>query len=47
MQLKLGVRNVNGIAVVDAAGRIVFGDESASLRETVKRNWSLKINASF
>ncbi len=37
MQLKLSVRNMNGIAVVDATGRIVFGDESASLRDTVKR----------
>ena len=37
MQLKLSVRNVDGIAIVDASGRIVFGDESASLRETVKK----------
>jgi anti-sigma B factor antagonist len=37
MQLKLSVRNMNGIAIVDATGRIVFGDESASLRDTVKR----------
>jgi len=37
MQLKLSVRNLDGIAVVDAAGRIIFGDESASLRETVKK----------
>ncbi len=36
MELKLSVRNVNGIAVVDAAGRLIFGDESASLRDTVK-----------
>jgi anti-sigma B factor antagonist len=37
MQLKLSVRNLDGIAIVDATGRIVFGDESASLRDTVKR----------
>jgi anti-sigma B factor antagonist len=37
MQLKLSVRNMDGIAIVDATGRIVFGDESASLRDTVKR----------
>ena len=37
MQLKLIVRNLDGIAIVDATGRIVFGDESASLRDTVKR----------
>lgn len=37
MQVKLTVRSVDGVAVVDAAGRIVFGDESASLRDTVKR----------
>jgi anti-sigma B factor antagonist len=37
MQLKLSVRTMDGIAIVDATGRIVFGDESASLRDTVKR----------
>lgn len=37
MQLKLSVRDVDGVTVVDAAGRMVFGDESASLRETVKK----------
>jgi anti-sigma B factor antagonist len=37
MQLKLSVRSVDGIAIVDAVGRIVFGDESASLRDTVKK----------
>jgi anti-sigma B factor antagonist len=37
MQLKLSVRNVDGVAVVDCAGRIIFGDEAASLRETVKQ----------
>jgi anti-sigma B factor antagonist len=37
MELKLSVRNVDGIAVVDATGRLVFGEESASLRDTVKK----------
>jgi anti-sigma B factor antagonist len=37
MQLKLNTRNVDGIVVVDCAGRIVFGEESSALRETVKQ----------
>ncbi len=37
MQLKMRVRDVDGVAVVDCAGRIVFGDEAASLRETVRK----------
>ena len=37
MQLKLSVRNTDGISIVDAAGRIIFGDESGSLRDTVKK----------
>ena len=37
MQLKLSVRNVDGVTVVDCAGRIVFGEEASSLRETVKQ----------
>jgi len=36
VQLKLDTRMVDGIAVVNCAGRIVFGEESASLRDTVK-----------
>ena len=37
MQLKLNVRALNdGIAVVDCAGRIVFGEETAELRDRVK-----------
>ncbi|HUJ94265.1 MAG TPA: STAS domain-containing protein [Terriglobales bacterium] len=36
MQLKLTTRNVDGVTVVDCNGRIVFGDESALLRDTVK-----------
>ncbi len=37
MQLKLTTRTVDGVTVVDCAGRIVFGDESALLRDTVKK----------
>ncbi len=36
MQLKLSNRIVDGIAIVDCNGRIVFGEEAALLRETVK-----------
>ena len=36
MQLKLTVRTVGDIVVVDCAGRIVFGEESADLRDTVR-----------
>jgi anti-sigma B factor antagonist len=37
MQLKINVRTLNdGIAVVDCAGRIVFGEETAELRDRVR-----------
>lgn len=36
MQLKLIVRTVDDIVIVDCSGRIVFGEESADLRDTVK-----------
>jgi anti-sigma B factor antagonist len=37
MQLKLNVRTLNnGIVVVDGAGRIVFGEETAELRDRVR-----------
>lgn len=37
MQLKISVRTLNdGIVVVDCAGRIVFGEETAALRDRVK-----------
>lgn len=36
MQLKLSNRSVSGISVIDCNGRIVFGEEAAALRETVK-----------
>src|SRR6476646_9892121 len=37
MQLKTNKRVVEGVAVLDCSGRIVFGDESAALRDTVKQ----------
>jgi len=37
MQLKLATRNKHGILVVDCSGRIVFGEESSLLRDTVKK----------
>ena len=37
MHLKLSNRNEGGILVVDCVGRIVFGDESGYLRDTVKQ----------
>ena len=37
MQLKLNTRNVNGVTVVDCNGRIVFGEESALVRDTLKQ----------
>ena len=37
MQLKLSTRTRDGILVVDCNGRIVFGEESANLRDTVKK----------
>ena len=36
MQLKLGVRVVDGVSIVDCRGRLLFGDESGALRDTVK-----------
>jgi anti-sigma B factor antagonist len=37
MQLKLATRNKDGILIVDCSGRIVFGEESSLLRETVRQ----------
>ena len=37
MQLKISTRTIDGILIVDCAGRIVFGEESAYLRDTVKK----------
>ena len=40
MQLKVATRTKDGILVVDCVGRIVFGEESALLRETIKKSVS-------
>ena len=37
MQLKVTTRTKDGILLVDCSGRIVFGEESSLLRETVKQ----------
>ena len=36
MNFKLNTRSIDGIAVVDCSGRLVFGDETSLLRDTVK-----------
>ena len=36
MQLKITSRTVDGILVLQCNGRVVFGDESSLLRDTVK-----------
>ena len=37
MQLRLSNRSMDGVLIIDCAGRIVFGEESAVLRDTVRR----------
>jgi anti-sigma B factor antagonist len=37
VQLRLSVRTRDNVLIVDCAGRIVFGEESSVLRETVKK----------
>jgi anti-sigma B factor antagonist len=37
MQLRMSTRTVGSALIVDCSGRLVFGEESASLRETVKK----------
>src|SRR5271166_5974364 len=37
MQLRMSTRAVEGVLVVDCSGRLVFGEESASLRDSVKK----------
>ncbi len=36
MTLKMSTRLLDGIVVLDCSGRIVFGDETTALRDTVK-----------
>lgn len=37
MQLRMSTRTLDGVMVVDCSGRIVFGEESATLRDTIKK----------
>jgi anti-sigma B factor antagonist len=37
VQLKLSTRTIDGIVIVDCSGRLVFGEESGSLRDMVKQ----------
>jgi anti-sigma B factor antagonist len=37
MQLRMNTRTRDGVLLMDCAGRIVFGEESAALRESVKK----------
>lgn len=37
MQLRMSTRTLEGVMVVDCSGRVVFGEESASLRDTIKK----------
>lgn len=37
MQLRISNRTIDGVIIVDCIGRIVFGEESASLRDVVKK----------
>jgi anti-sigma B factor antagonist len=37
MQLKLTSKTIEGILVVQCSGRIVFGEESSLLRESIKK----------
>jgi anti-sigma B factor antagonist len=36
MQLRLSTRTINDVLILDCNGRIVFGEESAILRDTVR-----------
>ncbi len=37
MQLRISTRTIDGVLIVDCNGRLVFGEESANLRDTVKK----------
>ena len=37
MQFRMSTRTLDGILVIDCSGKLVFGEESATLRETVKQ----------
>lgn len=36
LQLKLDTRTVDGVTVMDCSGRIIFGEETSQLRDTIK-----------
>ncbi len=46
MELKLTTQTKDGILIVDCTGRIVFGEESSLLRDTVKAALCRRTNAS-
>jgi len=37
MQFRMSTRTLDGILVIDCSGKLIFGEESARLRETVKQ----------
>jgi|SRR5271165_3211148 len=37
MQLRMSNRTIDGVLVVDCIGRVIFGEESANLRDSVKK----------
>jgi len=37
VQLKISTRTIDDILIVDCSGRIIFGEESADLRDTVRK----------
>jgi anti-sigma B factor antagonist len=37
MKLKISTREIDGVRIVDCYGRIIFGEEAAELRQTVKQ----------
>jgi len=37
VQLRISTRPIDGVLIVDCNGRLVFGEESANLRDTVKK----------
>jgi anti-sigma B factor antagonist len=37
MQLALSTRTIEGIIIVDCSGRLIFGEESGALRDSVKK----------
>ena len=37
MQLRMSTRSMHGVLIVDCSGRVVFGEESATLRDIVKK----------